>query len=148
MQMLHRSISTGAGWRRSSTSFASSSRDSKASRRGGIASAALAVAASQSVHSRRTAMLPRVGSRRISVSVPQTRRVLRTGKRCPFSGWKGWRTSAHPNCSLGIWVVRADRRDPQRPLPPVRFKYVLASAGLCSIRAPVDSCMQIHKIIL
>jgi RNA-directed DNA polymerase len=54
-------------------------------------------------------MLPRVGSQRMSVSVPPTRRVLRTGKRWPLSGWNGCRTSAHPKDSLPTWVVRADR---------------------------------------
>src|SRR5208283_5128531 len=99
---------------------------------GGIARV-LAAAASQSVHSRRTAMLPRVGSRRISVSVPPTRRVLRTGKRWPFSGWKGCRTSAHPKDPLGTWVVRADRRDAQRPQVAVGLRDKHSSDGVWSV---------------
>src|ERR1019366_3759469 len=95
-------------------SFASSSRDLSASRWAGVADSSI-VDTSQSVHSRRTAILPRVGSRRISVSIRPTRRVLRMGKRCPFRGWKGCRTSAHPKDSLDAWVVRSNRRNTERP---------------------------------
>src|ERR1019366_535266 len=100
-------------------SFASSSRDLSASRWAGVADSSI-VDTSQSVHSRRTAILPRVGSRRISVSIRPTRRVLRMGKRCPFRGWKGCRTSAHPKDSLDAWVVRSNRREGQRPFRACR----------------------------
>jgi hypothetical protein len=78
-------------------------------------------------------MLPRVGSRRISVSVPPTRRVLRTGKRWPFSGWKGCRTSAHPKDSLGIWVVRANCRHSELSHPAIRLGYFYPPNRLWSI---------------
>src|ERR1019366_6116646 len=103
-------------------SFASSSRDLSASRWAGVADSSI-VHTSQSVHSRRTAILPRVGSRRISVSIRPTRRVLRMGKRCPFRGWKGCRTSAHPKDSLDAWVVRSNRGHTEDSNSSITLRY-------------------------
>ena len=65
----------------------------------------------QSVHSRAMLMVPRSKARRIKVSMPDTRRFLRTSKRWPRSGWNGWRISAHPKCELRSSAVCADRPD-------------------------------------
>jgi hypothetical protein len=102
-------------------------------------------------------MLPRVGSHRISVSIPPTRRVLRTGKRWSFSGWKGCRTSAHPKDSSGTCVVRANRRDDPRSvvqtaamviLEPI-FKVNLPSEQYAyrDGRSALDAVREVHRFL-
>ena len=68
--------------------------------------------------------VPRSSSRSKRVSIPAVWRSFKTWKRWPRSGWNGWRISAHPKCDLCSSAVRAGRGDAQRPLLPIRFRYV------------------------
>jgi hypothetical protein len=109
---------------RCSSRMANSKSESASSRRGARPSKQYGDGSAQSVHSRAMLKLPRSSSRRRRVSIPAIRRAFKTWKRWPRSGWKGWRISAHPKCELRSGAVRADRRNAQRPLLPIRLWYV------------------------
>jgi len=113
-----------SGWVSRSSRIANSKSESASSRRGGQSSESYRDGSAQSVHSRAMLKLPRSNSRSRRVSIPAIRRAFKTWKRCPRSGWNGWRISAHPKCELCSGAVRADRRNPQRPLLPICFRYV------------------------
>jgi hypothetical protein len=65
--------------------------------------------------------VPRSCSRSRRVSIPADRRSFKTWKRCPRSGWNGWRISAHPKYDLCSSAVRADRRDTKLSYSSVRL---------------------------
>ena len=98
-----------------SNKVANSKSKSASSRRSGKSNDPYGDGSAQSVHSRAILKLPHCGSRRISVSIPATRRFLSTSKRWPRRGWNGWRISAQPKCDLRSGAVRADRPFYKRP---------------------------------
>ena len=134
-----------SGWVSRSSRIANSKSESASSRRGGQSSESYRDGSAQSVHSRAMLKLPRSNSRSRRVSIPAIRRAFKTWKRCPRSGWNGWRISAHPKCELCSGAVRADRRYPQWPLLSVSFRYVSPLHRKRTILACLQRCFDLRQ---